>query len=131
MIFLDTDILSYHFKSNENVTNRMLESVEQGNQLCITVINAYEVLKGLRSRNNQRIEKGFNFLINRLKMYSLDENVINLAADIYAELQKKGKKIGDSDILIAAIVIANNGILITNNLKHFDCIERLKMENWI
>ena len=38
-----------------NITNSMLESVEQGKQLCITIINVYEVLKGLRCRNNSRL----------------------------------------------------------------------------
>ena len=37
--------------------------------------------------------------------------------------------IRNSDILIAAIVIANNGTLVTNNTKHFVNIEQLKVVN--
>jgi tRNA(fMet)-specific endonuclease VapC len=57
--------------------------------------------------------------------------VINIASDLYADLRKAGKTIGDADILIAAIVIKNRGILITNNKKHYEGIEGLKFENWL
>jgi len=61
----------------------------------------------------------------------LDAHAINIATEIYADLRKRGITIGDVDIFIAAIVIANNGTLITNNTKHFENIEQLKVANWI
>jgi tRNA(fMet)-specific endonuclease VapC len=60
----------------------------------------------------------------------LYDEVINIASDIYADLRRKGKTIGDADILIAAIVIRNNGTLITNNIKHYEDVKRLGLENW-
>ena len=53
------------------------------------------------------------------------------AADIYSNLRKKGKSIGDADILIAAFVIKNNGTLISNNTKHYDDIPNLNLNNWL
>jgi tRNA(fMet)-specific endonuclease VapC len=39
--------------------------------------------------------------------------------------------IGDADILIAAIVIRNEGTLVSNNTKHYEGIKQLKLINWI
>jgi tRNA(fMet)-specific endonuclease VapC len=50
---------------------------------------------------------------------------------LYSSLRKSGKTIGDADILIAAIVIKNNGTLVSNNTKHYEAIEELKLINWI
>lgn len=44
--------------------------------------------------------------------------------------QKKLKKFGRGDLLIACIALANNGTLVTRNLKHFRQIPNLKVENW-
>ncbi|GMO25432.1 MAG: hypothetical protein Ta2F_00700 [Termitinemataceae bacterium] len=54
-----------------------------------------------------------------------------IAANIYAELRKIGITIGDADILIASTVIANNSILVTNNVNHYKNIKSLKLENWV
>ena len=64
-------------------------------------------------------------------VFSIDGNVINIASELYSALRKKGKTIGDADILIAAIVIQNNGILVSNNVKHYKDIEQLKAINWL
>ena len=42
----------------------------------------------------------------------------------------KGTPIGPNDLIIAATVLANSGILITNNEHEFKRIEGLAMENW-
>jgi tRNA(fMet)-specific endonuclease VapC len=37
----------------------------------------------------------------------------------------------DFDILIAATAIVNNCVLVSNNIKHFERIPDLNIENWI
>jgi predicted nucleic acid-binding protein len=64
-------------------------------------------------------------------VFNIDDDVINVASDLYAQLRKKGKTIGDADILIAAIVIKNDGTLISNNTKHYEDIEQLNLINWL
>jgi len=34
-------------------------------------------------------------------------------------------------MLIAAIALADNAILVTDNIKHFENIEDLNLENWL
>jgi predicted nucleic acid-binding protein len=62
-------------------------------------------------------------------VFTIDEEVINIASNVYALLRRKGRTIGDADIFIASI--KNNGTLITNNSKHYEGIEQLNITNWL
>jgi tRNA(fMet)-specific endonuclease VapC len=130
MIFLDTNILSYYFNGNIKVKDKIVESLSKKEIICLTAINVYEILKGFRWRENKRKEELFKDFIKKVTVYTVDDEVVNIASDIYADLRKNGKTVGDADILIAAIVISNNGVLITNNVKHYADIKQLELNNW-
>jgi len=129
--FLDTNIISYYLAANENVKAKIIETIYKGGSISTTQINVYEILKGLRWRNNKRKEELFKILLRDIVVSGLDERVIDIASSIYADLRKSGKTIEDADILIAAIAIRNNGILVSNNTKHYDSIGQLKLVNWV
>ncbi|MDR0403786.1 MAG: type II toxin-antitoxin system VapC family toxin [Treponema sp.] len=131
MIFLDTNIISYYFNANNKVKEKIMEAVDDDEEICTTVINVYEILKGFRWKNNKRKEKQFIEFLEDIVVFGIDDDTINIASDVYAQLRKKGKTTGDADIFIAAIVIKNNGILISNNTKHYENIEQLSLMNWL
>ena len=131
MIFLDTNIISYYFNANNKVKEKLMEAVDNDKEICTTVINIYEILKGFRWKNNKRKEEQFKEFLEDVVIFGIDNDVINIASDLYAHLRKKGKTIGDADIFIAAIVIKNNGILVSNNTKHYEDIEQLNLINWL
>ena len=131
MIFLDTDILSFFFAGNIKIRDQLGENVEKGEQIAMTSVNVYEVLKGLKHRNNISKEKQFMAFLESIVVFTLDSAAITEAADIYADLRKSGNSIGDADILIAAIVISNNGILVSNNTRHYTHINNLRLINWM
>ncbi|GHT80022.1 nucleic acid-binding protein [Spirochaetia bacterium] len=119
MIFLDTDTLSFYFAGDNNIKEKIIETINKGEQICLTTINVYEVKKGFRWRNNKNKEEKFNKFLQNIRIFTLDDESISIAADIYADLRENGITIGDADILIAGIVINNNGTLITNNIQHY------------
>ena len=131
MTFLDSDVLSYYFSGNQQIRDKIFEAIRRGEKIALTTINVYELLKGFRWRRNETKEKLFNEFLEKMFVFSLDDNVIDLAANIYADLRENGKTIGDADIMIAAIVINNNGKLISNNTKHYKDIKELKLINWL
>jgi len=45
-------------------------------------------------------------------------------------LESKGEVIGLKDVLISSIVISNNCVIVTGNVKHFSRIQGVKVENW-
>lgn len=130
MIFLDTDILSYFFAGNIQIKDHLREGIKKGASIGMTSINVYEVLKGLKYRNNLAKEKQFMNFLRGMVIFTLDEAALVEAADIYAESRKNGNSISDADILIAAIVISNNGLLVSNNTRHYVHIKNLRLTNW-
>jgi tRNA(fMet)-specific endonuclease VapC len=60
----------------------------------------------------------------------LTTSFATISADIYANLRNKGTPIDDIDILIVGIAIANNLIIVTNNLRDFEKIESLEIQDW-
>ncbi|MHB9294257.1 putative tRNA(fMet)-specific endonuclease VapC [Hollandina sp. SP2] len=131
MIFLDTNILSYYFAGNIKIRDKILEAINEGEELCLTSINVYEILKGYRWRKSTNKEKIFKEFLKNINIFSIDDEIIELAATIYAELRETGKTVDDADIIIASIVISNNGKLVSHNRKHFKDIKELQLLNWL
>ena len=59
-----------------------------------------------------------------------ENSMLRTYAKIRAALELTGRKIGYNDTLIAATVLARNGILVTNNTKEFGRIDGLRLEDW-
>jgi predicted nucleic acid-binding protein len=96
-------------------------------QTAITAITVYEILKGFRHKPRPKKEIMFNDFLRKIRVYPLDDDAIHIAADVYGALSKIGKPHGNTDILLAAIVMQNGGVLYTNNIRHFESIPHLKL----
>ena len=55
---------------------------------------------------------------------------LRLYGKLKAELEMKGQRIDEFDLLIGATSIANKMIMVTSNIKHFDRITGIQLENW-
>ena len=66
----------------------------------------------------------------------LDITIVRINSAAAAEFDrlrqnKKLKKIGRSDLLIACIALAQRATVVTRNVKHFRLIPDLHVENWL
>jgi tRNA(fMet)-specific endonuclease VapC len=52
------------------------------------------------------------------------------AASLRASLQKKGRPIGAYDVLIAGTALSRGMTVVTSNLKEFNRVAGLSVENW-
>lgn len=129
--FLDTNICIYFLKG---IYPRLLEKMMSlsSQDIKIASIVKAELLFGAeksqkKEENKARVE---NFLLP-LEIIPFDNNAAVIYSKIRAYLEQKGKVIGPNDLIISATVMANNGILVTNNEKEFSEIEGIVTENWI
>jgi predicted nucleic acid-binding protein len=127
MYTLDTNIISYFFKQNMQVTEKILDKFEN---LSLPVLVCSECLFGARKIQNLLLEEKYYTFFESFKIYDFDFVASDLFAVLKADLQKKGKIVEDFDLMIASICISNNLTLITNNTKHFQNIPNLKLEDW-
>ena len=50
---------------------------------------------------------------------------------IRLSLKQKGRPSGEADMMIVATALAGNAILVTDNTKHFQHVENVRLENWL
>ncbi len=128
---LDTNILSYYIRGDETIKDRLIKVLSEGNQFIINPITYYEITRGLLAIDSRKKLQKFNDLCQVFGTLELSNKVLDIAAQNYALLRKKGQLIEDADLFIAATCLVHDLVLITNNTKHFARIEGLKIENWI
>ena len=125
---LDTNICIYLLKGKFNLISK-IEQVRETN-CFISEITVAELKYGAE-KSEQIVEnkKKVELLINKFTVIP-----IYTSLDIYAKektkLSKAGSIIDDFDLLIGATALANNLALVTNNIKHFNRLKNLKVEDW-
>ncbi len=60
----------------------------------------------------------------------LGETAAERAANVRADLETLGKRIGAYDVLIAGIALAYEHVLVTHNTREFGRIQGLQLEDW-
>ena len=128
MKLLDTDTCIGLLKAVPNVVTGWRTC---GERCAISLMSVGELYYGAAKSHNPDAERG---RIDRL-MRILDEGTISKSVMmrfgiIKAELESRGTRLADADILIAATALENDMTLVTGNTKHFDRIPGLIIENW-
>lgn len=128
MVCLDSDIL-IDFLRNDKLIIKRIKELSSNENLSITSINSFEILKGF---NNSRIkrEEVIEFL-SHFNILNFNFEASEWAAEIFNQLKSDGNIIELPDIMIGSIVIANNERLLTRNIQHFGRIKDLKLEKLI
>jgi predicted nucleic acid-binding protein len=88
------------------------------------VISRFELLAGARTSPQQKTVRE---LLAALPCLPLDEPAADRAAEVRRSLQRDGAGIGMGDSLIAGIVLAHQGILLTRNRRHFERVSGLSL----
>jgi tRNA(fMet)-specific endonuclease VapC len=132
MYLIDTNIISFLQRKNQVVIDNFLGVDPQNIQLSSIVWYElqYGVLNDHNSTRAKKIEEFYKKLKLSLKPVNFDIECAEICAKLQYKLKKQGKTNALVDTMIAAQAIANNLILVTNNTKHFENIDGLKIEDW-
>lgn len=129
-VLVDSDTLSFYFKKYPKVIAEAQDYLRQHQIFTISVISRFEILRGMKVRNATGQLKIFDLFCRQNGIIELTDKIVVRAADIYADLYKRGGLVGDADILIAATALENNLPVATNNESHFNRIPGLQILNW-
>ena len=127
---LNTNICIYAIKNKpEKVFSRLQNILPE--ELCISAITLAELMHGVEksaypSKNYTALLK----FISILTVLAFDDDAAQEYGKICAYLQKQGTPIGTMDMLIAGHARSLNLILVTNNVREFQRVPNLKIENW-
>ena len=131
MYLLDTNILSELVRRlpDPRVESRFESEPER---LFTSVICLEEIRFGTRigPPGNKLWERMEADVLPHLTVLALDAAAAILAGDLRAEWKTLGTPAGYRDGLIAASAKAHKLVLVTRNVRHFDHVSGLTVENW-
>jgi len=129
MYILDTNTLIYFFKGMGKVSGKFLSISPK--DIAIPAIVIYELEYGIaKSSSPKKRQAQLDEICSLVNILPFGEKEAFSSASIRAKLEKKGTPIDPYDILIAGTALEHQGILVTNNLKEFSRVPKLKTENW-
>ncbi|BCN40539.1 tRNA(fMet)-specific endonuclease VapC [Alicycliphilus denitrificans] len=100
-------------------------------QMCISEITRFELLSGAyKSKAPHKALYDISTFCAMLDVLPLDAAACDHAAQIRAMLEQKGQKIGPFDTLIAGHARSLAAILVTNNVREFERVGSLMIEDW-
>jgi tRNA(fMet)-specific endonuclease VapC len=127
---LDTDTLIEFLRDNVKVVDNVAAYLQHHQQLSFAIVSYYELLRGLSYIKATRQLQSLEQLAADSEILPLTVSAVRIAADIYGALRRQGNLIPDGDLFIAAIALAHDCILVTNNTAHFERIPNLRLDNW-
>ena len=127
---LDTNICIYIMKKKpEQVLRRFREVMDEG--ICISSITLAELEYGMKhSSNPVKNEQALLRFLAPLSILPFGSAAASVYGEIRAYLQSLGTPIGPLDMLIAGHARAEGAILVTNNVREFERVPGLEIENW-
>ena len=127
---LDTNIVSELIKNPFGMVRARIDHVGADN-IFMSVIVAGELQFGVINRGSSRLRERVYDAFNYIPVWPLPITVSDYYGPLRHDLNQRGLPIGDNDMWIAAHAIAENAVLVTNNIREFSRIQNLKVENWM
>lgn len=130
---LDTNVcIALINGTSSNIRARLMQETRAGATLVTSSIVIHELWYGVsKSQQVQRNAQALAaFLGRNIAVVDFSAQDAQAAGEIRAELERKGKKIGEYDTLIAGQAYRRNLILVTANSREFRRIKGLIVEDW-
>lgn len=128
---LDTNICTYIQKNKPQHVREKFRQFSVGD-LALSSITVSELYFG--AYKSQYVEKNLLALKHFLRPFNIVEYDLKASIEygkIRATLEKSGKTTGGLDMMIAAHARSLKSTLVTNNVKEFQRVENLVIENWV
>ena len=126
---LDTNIIIYIMKKRPKQVKEHFKL--HSGQMCISSITLGELVFGAEhSQQTERNLSDIEEMTARLDVLPFDDKAAYHFGRIRSDLYRMGSPIGPYDMMIAGHARASAMILVTNNLKEFERVPGLQLENW-
>ncbi len=129
----DTNALSRHLRGQDpGVSARMTEAIAQGQFIFSVVVYAELAFGAEKARltGETRPLDRLRRLRAILPVAPLSTEVAEAYGKLRAHLEKRGERIGNMDMLLAAHAQVLNAVVVTHNVREFSRIPGLKVEDW-
>jgi len=121
-LLLDTSIILDHLNDRNHRTHFLDQLLTQGHLLGCCPINITEVYAGLRPGEEAKTKLFFS----SLRFFPVTPEIASQAGLLRRDWRQKGHTLSVTDVTIAAVALAHQLPLLTDNGKHFPMPELLR-----
>lgn len=126
---LDTSICVALFRGNRNVAQR-LNAVGREHCFVSDVVVAELLVGAYKSNKPEENVRQIDDFLSEVSAIPFAETMHTFASE-RVRLWNTGNKIDDFDLLIGCAAKAKDLTMVTHNVKHFERIEGLTIEDWV
>lgn len=127
---LDTNIVSQLIRGPSPADQRLLQL--HRDSWCISAVTRGELRFGVALRPDAlRLRQRVDAFLDACRTAPWDSQAADCFGSIRADLRQQGQSIGYADEMIAAHALALDCTLVTDNVRHFQRVAGLRLENWL
>ena len=129
MFLLDTDTIIFNLKGHPAVKENL--RLHLNDPLKISIVTCMELYYGAyKSANVTGNLAKIRTIEEAIEVIPLGSESAQIFGSLKVQMERKGTRLDDFDLSLAACALANNLTLVTNNVSHFKRIAGLKLVNW-
>jgi len=129
---LDTNTVSFLMRGDTRVREELMSRSRTDVLLSQPVIAEieYGLARLQRSARKTRLRRRFDVFLSELARAAWTDAVSRAFGTIKARLERKGLRIEDFDVAVAAHALAIEATLVTDDVRHMGRISGMSIENW-
>lgn len=128
---LDTDVVSNLMRPRPSGALTARLAATPDSEQSTTAITLGELSYGAQRAGRPELYARSLELLAGRRVIPFDEGAAERYGLIRDQLERAGTRLADPDLRIAAIVLARGATLVTGNLRHFQRITHLTVEDWL
>lgn len=136
LYILDTDILTLLQEGDPIVRQHVASRPKQ--EIAITIISVEEQLTGWytrirRTKKSALLAQAYERLTRNVRYLAEVPTILSFTEPAilrFEQLKKLRLNVPNTDLRIAAIILEHSGILVSRNLRDFQRVPNLVVENW-
>ena len=139
MILIDTDHLSVLIDRRHALRAGLIARLEAaGDTPAVAVVTVEEQLRGWLAEIH-RVRNAHKQIVPYMRLVKLldflrEWRVVGWnepAAEAFTQLRPQQRRMGTRDLMIAATALSNDALLLSANLRDFERVPNLRVEDWL
>jgi tRNA(fMet)-specific endonuclease VapC len=139
LFILDTDLLTVIQWQSQPAYDRLQARLQQqsADSVCTTIVSVQELVRGRlaeinRARSEEQVVNGYKHLhdlwhqVARMNVLPFERT----AHKRFIDLRSQGVRIGTRDLRISCIALETGATVLSRNLRDFQKVPELRVEDW-
>ena len=127
---LDTNVWARYLNGRSSAIRQKFREVDLTQIFTCSIVKSELAYGAFKSHNPDRTYRKQHDFISLFVSLPFDNAAALVFGRLKAQLEAMGEMIGIQDLQIASIALANDLILVTHNVREFQRINELKLEDW-